>query len=108
MLMRKAPSRLAKAGAVVLGVSPDGMDSHAKFIKKFGLPFQLLADDGHKVTDQYGLWVEKKMYGRTFMGVQRASFLIDAKGVIVKSWPKVKAKGHAAEVLLALKELGGK
>jgi peroxiredoxin Q/BCP len=100
--------RIAKTGAVVLGVSPDAMESHTKFIKKFGLPFQLLADDGHKVADQYGVWVEKKMYGRTFMGLQRATFLIDAKGVIVKSWPKVKAKGHAAEVLLALKELGGK
>jgi peroxiredoxin Q/BCP len=97
--------KLKKSGAVLLGVSPDGVESHQKFIKKFKLPFVLLADVGHKVAQRYGVWVEKNMYGKKYMGVQRATFLIDASGKIIKIWPKVKAEGHAAEVLAAIKML---
>lgn len=98
---------IEKTGTLLLGISPDGLGSHEKFIKKFDLPFELLADEGHQVADAYGLWVEKHNFGHTYMGVQRASFLIDAKGVLRKVWPKVHAEGHAAEVLEALKELKG-
>ncbi|HTB21223.1 MAG TPA: thioredoxin-dependent thiol peroxidase [bacterium] len=96
---------LKRAGAVVLGVSPDGLESHAKFIAKFGLPFALLADEGHHTAEDYGVWVLKSMYGKEYMGVQRSTFLIDASGTIRRIWPKVKPEGHAAEVLAALKEL---
>jgi len=97
--------KFEKIGALLLGISPDSVESHLKFIKKFQLPFTLLADEGHKVAEAYGVWVEKFMYGRKFMGVQRSTFLIDAKGKILKIWPKVKVKGHAAEVLAAIKNL---
>jgi peroxiredoxin Q/BCP len=100
-------SAIEKTGTLLLGISPDGLGSHEKFIKKFDLPFELLADEGHQVAEAYGLWVEKNNFGRTYMGVQRASFLIDAKGILRKVWPKVHAEGHAAEVLEALKELKG-
>jgi peroxiredoxin Q/BCP len=96
--------KLQKAQAVVLGVSPDSLESHAKFIQKFKLPFVLLADEDHKVCEAYGVWVEKNNYGRSYMGVQRATFLIK-DGIVVKAWPKVKPEGHAAEVLAALKTL---
>lgn len=99
---RDAQAQLAKAGALVLGVSPNPMPSHDKFIKKFKLPFVLLADEDHAVCERYGLWVEKNNFGHRYMGVQRASYLIQ-KGVVVKAWPKVKPAGHAAEVLEALK-----
>jgi thioredoxin-dependent peroxiredoxin len=96
---------LKKAGAVVLGVSPDGLESHAKFISKFDLPFALLADEGHKTAEAYGVWVSKTMFANVFMGIQRATFLIDGQGVLRHIWPKVKPEGHASEVLAALKEL---
>lgn len=92
-------------GAVVLGVSPDPVRSHAKFAEKFGLTFALLADTDHQAAEKYGVWVQKRMYGREYMGIQRATFLIGPDGRIRKVWPKVKPKGHAAEVLDALKEL---
>ena len=88
-----------KAGAVVLGVSPDPVKSHAKFIAKLGLPFHLLADVDHKVAEAYGAWGEKSMYGRKYMGILRSTFVIDANGRIVKVFKKVKPKGHGAEVL---------
>jgi len=94
-----------KLGAVVLGVSPDSVESHCKFIDKFDLNFELLADTDHEVAEKYGLWVEKSMYGKKYWGVQRATFLIDGTGKIAKAWPKVKPEGHAAEVLEALKAL---
>lgn len=94
-----------KRGAVVLGVSPDGTDSHCKFARKFGLEFDLLADTGHEVAENYGVWVEKSMYGKKYMGIQRATFLIDKAGVIAAAWPKVKPEGHAAEVLAAIDAL---
>jgi peroxiredoxin Q/BCP len=94
-----------KAGAEVLGVSPDGQASHCKFAEKYGLSFTLLSDEDHKVAEQYGVWVEKNMYGKKSMGIQRATFLIDGSGKVARVWPKVKADGHAEEVLAAVKEL---
>ena len=92
-----------KAGAVVLGVSPDSVASHLKFKQKFDLPFSLLADDGHAVAERYGVWGEKSMYGRKYFGVNRTTFVIDEEGRIVKVFEKVRPKGHAAEVLEAVK-----
>jgi peroxiredoxin Q/BCP len=96
---------IVRQGAVLLGVSPDDAARHDKFIAKFKLPFTLLADTEHQVCEAYGVWVEKSMYGKTFMGVQRSTFLIDGAGVVRRAWPKVKPEGHAAEVLEAIKEL---
>lgn len=101
----KQNQKFEKSNAVVLGISPDGLDSHYKFIGKFKLPFELLADEGHRVAEIYGVWVEKNMYGKKYMGVQRATFLIDPKGKIAKIWPKVKAEGHAADVLETIKNM---
>jgi thioredoxin-dependent peroxiredoxin len=97
--------KLKKADAVVLGISPDSTASHEKFAAKFGLPFQLLSDSDHAVAEQYGVWVEKNMYGRKSMGIQRSTFLIDKRGKIAAVWPKVKVAGHVEEVTKALKEL---
>ena len=91
-----------KAGAVVLGVSPDPVAAHDKFRAKYKLPFPLLADVDHAVAETYGVWGEKSMYGRKYFGILRTTFLIGADGKIVKVFEKVKPKGHAAEVLAAL------
>ncbi|HSH75691.1 MAG TPA: thioredoxin-dependent thiol peroxidase [Longimicrobiales bacterium] len=82
--------------AVVLGVSPDTTESHGRFRQKFDLNFPLLADEGHTVSEAYGVWQEKSMYGRKFMGIERSTFLIDEKGTVVGVWRKVRPKGHAA------------
>lgn len=95
---------LEAAGAVVLGASRDDAASHRKFKQKFGLPFPLLVDDG-SLSEAYGTWVEKTMYGRKLMGMQRSTFLIGPDGRLAKVWPKVKPEGHAQEVLAALVEL---
>ena len=95
-----------KAGAEVIGVSPDSVESHAKFRKKYDLGVRLGADPDKAVAMAYGVWVEKSMYGRKYMGVERATFLIDGKGRIARSWRKVKVPGHAEEVLVAVRELG--
>jgi len=92
------------AGAVVLGVSPDGVASHQKFKKKYELPFILLADEDHALAEAYEAWGEKSMYGRKYYGVLRKTYIIDARGKISHVFPKVKPKGHAAEVLAALAE----
>lgn len=92
-----------KAGVVILGVSPDSPKSHAKFKEKYNLPFTLLADEGHKICELYGVWGLKKQYGREYYGVLRTTFLIDANGMIKKVFPNVKPDGHSAEVLAALK-----
>ena len=92
-----------KAGAVILGVSPDDSESHAKFAKKFDLPFPLLADHEKQVCDAYGVWKEKSMYGKTHMGVERTTFVIDKKGIVGKIFSKVKVDGHSALVLDAIK-----
>ncbi|MFO1114192.1 MAG: peroxiredoxin [Beijerinckiaceae bacterium] len=94
-----------KAGADVVGVSPDGAKKHDRFKAKHGLEIALLADEEKKVLEAYGVWKEKSMYGRKYMGVERTTFLIDGKGVIRAIWPKVKVAGHAAEVLAAAKKL---
>jgi thioredoxin-dependent peroxiredoxin len=88
-----------KAGAVVLGVSPDPLSSHVKFKRKYDLPFSLLADTDHSVAEAYGAWGEKSMYGRKYQGILRSTFVIDGNGRIAKVFEKVKPKGHAAEVL---------
>lgn len=89
-------------GAVVLGVSPDEETSHVKFKQKYGLPFTLLADPEHVVAEQYGVWGEKKYMGRTYMGVERSTFLIDANGRIAKVMRRVKPDTHVEQVLAAL------
>lgn len=97
-------------GAVVLGVSPDGVSSHQQFKKKYELPFTLLADEDHAVAEAYGAWGEKSMYGRKYLGVLRKTYIIDAHGKIAHVFDKVKPLGHAAEVLAALQRcssLGG-
>jgi peroxiredoxin Q/BCP len=91
-----------KKGAVVLGISPDNIKSHGKFIEKFSLPFTLLADVDHRIAEAYGVWVEKSMYGKTYMGVERSTFVIDAQGKLKAIYRKVKPAEHIAEVLAAL------
>ena len=95
-----------QAGVEVIGVSPDSVESHAKFRKKYDLSVQLAADADKAVANAYGVWVEKSMYGRKYMGVERSTFLIDKQGRIARSWRKVKVPGHAAEVLDAAQALG--
>jgi peroxiredoxin Q/BCP len=89
-------------GAVVLGVSPDDVESHGRFRDKYSLNFPLLADAGHQVAERYGAWREKNMYGKTSMGIQRSTFLIDREGKVRKVWKKVNVDGHDEEVLKAL------
>ena len=96
---------LKAAGAIVMGVSPDDVESHEKFRKKFGLPFPLLADTDHATAENYGVWKEKSMYGKTYMGIERTTFIIDSAGKIARIFPKVKVDGHHEEVLAALKEI---
>ncbi len=91
-----------KAGTVVVGASKDTVAKHDKFKAKHDLPFHLVSDAEGTLCEDYGVWVEKNMYGRKYMGIQRATFLIDGKGVIQEIWPKVKVKGHAEEVLAAV------
>jgi peroxiredoxin Q/BCP len=93
------------AGAVVLGVSPDSVASHAKFKRKHDLSLTLAADEAKTALEAYGVWREKSMYGRTYMGVERTTFLIDAKGRIARVWRKVKVPGHAEDVLATVQSL---
>ena len=90
---------------VILGVSIDSQERHRKFIEKYDLPFTLLADTEKKLVEKYGVWQEKKLYGKTFMGIVRTTFLIDKKGTVRKIFPKVKVKIHIEEVLAELKEI---
>lgn len=90
--------------ADVWGISPDSATSHGRFQEKFGLTFTLLSDVGHHVAEAYGAWTLKKFAGRSYMGIQRSSFLVDPDGRIAGVWPKVKADGHATEVLAAIAE----
>jgi len=96
--------KFSKIDAVVLGVSPDSVKSHKKFSEKYKLKFDLLADDEKKVVEKYGVWKEKSMYGRKYMGVERTTFIIDENGKIKKIFNKVKVDGHNKEVLEALKD----
>ncbi len=95
----------SKVKAEIVGISRDSVVSHDKFKKKFKLPFPLASDEDGKVCQAYGVWVEKSMYGRKYMGIERATFLIDAKGMIRGVWRKVKVPGHADEVLRAAEAL---
>lgn len=99
--------RISAAGAVVLGVSADPPKKHAKFGQKFELPFPLLSDEDHAVCDKYGVWGEKQLYGRTFLGIKRTTFLIDPEGKIAALWENVRVKGHVDAVLETLAELAG-
>lgn len=95
------------AGTEVIGISPDSVVSHQKFVKKHGLAVRLAADEAKAAATAYGVWVEKSMYGKKYMGVERSTFLIDKKGKVAQSWRKVKVPGHAAEVLAAVKASKG-
>ena len=101
--LRDAYEELEREGAVVLGVSPDSEKSHVKFKEKYGLPFTLLADADHAVAEQYGVWAEKKYMGRTYWGVLRSTFVIDADGTLKRVMHKVKPDTHADDVLAALR-----
>jgi peroxiredoxin Q/BCP len=96
---------IEKHDAVVLGISPDGAASHAKFTKKYKLPFVLLSDPDKKVMTKYGAWGEKVLYGKKSVGMIRSTFVIDAEGVVRRVFPRVKVDGHDAQVLAALDEL---
>ena len=102
---RDADHEMQKRGIVVLGISADSISSHQKFADKYGLSFPLLSDSDTTVSQRYGVWKEKNMYGKKYMGVNRETFLIDKDGVVRKVWPKVKAEGHAQEVLDAVETL---
>ena len=100
--IRDAWGDFEQRGTVVLGVSPDAESSHVKFKEKYGLPFTLLADTDHHVAEDYGVWVEKKNYGKTYMGIERSTFVIDADGTVARVMRRVKPDTHAADVLAAL------
>jgi peroxiredoxin Q/BCP len=100
--LRDELPRFEGVDAVVLGVSPDSVASHGKFREKYDLNFPLLADEDHRVAEAYGVWKEKSMYGRKYMGIERSTFLIDEKGVVIEAWRKVKPNGHAELVAGAL------
>jgi peroxiredoxin Q/BCP len=102
---RDRTAELKAQGAVVLGVSPDDVESHGRFRDKFSLNFPLLADLGHQVAERYGAWREKNMYGKVSMGVQRSTFVIDGEGKVRKVWKKVNVDGHDQQVLDALAAL---
>jgi len=105
---RDAFPRFGKTDAQVIGVSPDRVASHQKFKKKYALPFRLLADEDHKLADQFGVWKEKSMYGRTYMGIERTTVLLDRNGRVARIFPKVRVPGHVEEVEAALRELDAK
>ena len=96
---------LGRIGINVIGVSPDKMKPIEKFAEKYGLKFPLASDEAHAVAEKYGTWVEKSMYGRKYMGIERSTFLVDKTGKITKTWRKVSVTGHAAEVLAAAQGL---
>jgi peroxiredoxin Q/BCP len=96
----------AAAGVALVGVSKDGVASHDRFKAKYRLPFALASDEAGSVVEAYGSWVEKSMYGRSYMGIDRSTFLIDGAGTVRRVWRKVKVPGHVAEVLAAAEELG--
>ena len=102
---RDAFPRFKSSKAVILGISPDSVASHQKFKAKYELPFTLLADPDHEVADKYGVWRKKSMYGRSYMGIARTTFVIDKDGKVAKIFEKVKPKGHAEEVEQALEAL---
>jgi peroxiredoxin Q/BCP len=100
--IRDAWREFEQRGAVVLGVSPDSAESHVRFRDKYDLPFTLLADPDHRVAEQYGVWVEKQNYGKTYWGIERSTFVIDGDGTVAKVMRRVKPDTHADDVLAAL------
>ena len=104
---RDIEKQLTQAGAIVLGVSPDSPESHARFRDKYSLPFTLLADPDHAVAERYGAWREKNMYGKKSLGIARSTFLIDPTGRVAKVFKAVKTAVHAEQVLTAIAELSG-
>ena len=102
---RDAFPNFKKLKAVVIGISPDSIERHKKFIEKYQLPFLLLSDEKKTVLEKYDVWKEKNMYGRKYMGVVRTTVLIDEKGIVRKIYPKVKVKGHVEQVYNDLKEI---
>ncbi|HXC25770.1 MAG TPA: thioredoxin-dependent thiol peroxidase [Gemmatimonadaceae bacterium] len=102
---RDAFPRIATSKAAIIGVSPDSVASHVKFKRKYQLPFTLLADQEHQMAEAYGVWKKKSLFGVSYMGIERTTFLLDKNGVIVKIFSKVKPIGHAAKVEAALRAL---
>jgi peroxiredoxin Q/BCP len=102
---RDFSKQFAKLNAEIVGVSPDKTEAQQKFAEKFGLPYTLVPDTDHAIAEAYGVWKEKSMYGRTYMGIERSTFVVDAKGKIAKIFPKVKVTGHVAAVLESLAEV---
>lgn len=100
---RDVESQILRAGGAIVGVSLDGKESHQKFIKKFGLPFPLLSDEDAAISKAYGVYKEKSMYGKTYWGIERSTFVINTEGMVKAVFRKVKVDGHADEVLKALK-----
>jgi thioredoxin-dependent peroxiredoxin len=96
--------QFTEVNAVVLGVSPDPVDRHQKFVEKYGLPFLLLADTEHLLAEAFGVWKLKKNFGKEYMGIERSTFIIDKEGKLVKEWRKVKVKGHVEEALSYIRE----
>jgi peroxiredoxin Q/BCP len=101
---RDAYGLFQEQNTVILGVSPDPLNKHAKFIEKHNLPFLLLVDEQHEAAEAYGVWKLKKNFGKEYMGIERSTFLINTEGELVKEWRKVKVKGHSEEVLAFIKE----
>jgi peroxiredoxin Q/BCP len=99
---RDANAAFGDSNAIILGISTNDLKSHHKFIEKYELPFLLLADPEHAVCELYGVWQEKKLYGKTYMGIVRSTFLIDEKGVLINEWRNIKVKGHVENVKQAL------
>jgi peroxiredoxin Q/BCP len=95
----------SKLNAVIIGISADSSDTHKKFIQKYDLPFELLSDETKEVLEKYGVWKEKSMYGKKYMGIERTTFVIDEKGYVKKAFNKVKVTGHIEEVMKILKEI---
>lgn len=98
-------ARVKKSGAILIGVSPDSVKSHRGFKEKYSLPFTLLSDETKEMLEAYGVWKEKSMYGRKYMGVERTTVIVDSAGKVARIFPKVKVEGHVDEVLAALKEI---
>ncbi|HIF02277.1 MAG TPA: thioredoxin-dependent thiol peroxidase [Nitrospinaceae bacterium] len=90
---------------IIIGISADSSERHRKFIDKYNLPFELIADENKKICEKYGVWQEKKLYGKTYMGIVRSTFIIDRIGIVQKIFTKVKVKGHVDEVLESLKKI---
>lgn len=103
--IQEALPQLGKIGITVIGVSPDPMKPIEKFAAKYNLTFPLASDEDHKVAEAFGVWVEKSMYGKTYMGMERSSFLVGADGKVARIWRKVKPEAHAAQVMEAAKGL---